>query len=152
MLKEEPQKIAIKQFFAFVIDIILISLVLVIYPSIVSLIIFSILWFFYIPFCEYIFGQTLGMKIVGTKIFAATSPLYPVRFISIFRRHIARVSIVWGIIGWLSLFTGQFFKDYVIVYEETCSHDEQIDEELLGFFQGLKYSMRVVYKIMGWSL
>jgi len=152
MLIVDSPTIAIKQLFAFCIDIVIVSLVLIIYPSITSFFIFAFLWFFYIPFCEYVFGQTLGMKLVGTKIHAATKPHYPVRLISVFRRHIARISIVWGIIGWLSSFGGQFFKDYVIVYEDRCSHDEIIDEELLGFVKGAKYSIGVVYKIMGWSV
>lgn len=152
-LKVNSIKIAIKQFFAFCIDIIMVSLPLLIYPSLESLAIFTILWFLYIPLSEYIFGQTFGMKIVGNKIYASTSPLYKVRFITILRRQIAKIGMFWGIIGWISLLSGQFFKDYTIVYYDSiCSHDEQIDKELLGFIKGAKYSMGVVYSLMGWSI
>ena len=152
-LKVNSIKIAIKQFFAFCIDILIVSLPLLIHPSLDSFAIFIVIWFLYIPFSEYIFAQTLGMKIVGTKIYASTKSLSKVRFITVLRRQIARISMFWGIIAWLSLLSGQFFKDYTIVYDDSiCSHDEEIDEELLGFFKGAKYSIGVVYSLMGWSI
>lgn len=30
-----------------------------------------------------------------------------------------------------------------------CSYDEEIDKELLGFVKGAKYSMGVMYSLMG---
>jgi hypothetical protein len=152
-LKVNSIQIAIKQFFAFCIDFIIVSLPLLIYPSLESFAIFAIVWFLYIPLSEYFFSQTIGMKILGTKIYASSKPLSKVRFITVLRRQIARISLFWGIIGWLSLLSGQFFKDYTIVYDDSvCSHDEKIEEELLGFVKGAKYSMGVVYSLMGWSI
>ena len=152
-LKVNSIQIAIKQFFAFCIDILIVSLPLLIHPSLETFAIFAIIWFLYIPLSEYFFAKNLGMKIFGTKIYASTKPISKVKFITILRRQISRISMFWGIIGWLSLLSGQFFKDYTIVYDDSvCSHDEKIDEELLGFFKGAKYSMGVVYSLMGWSI
>ena len=68
MLSKNSKLIAMKQAFAFCIDMIIVSLPLIVAPSLESFPIFVLLWFIYIPFSEFYFSQTLGMKIVGTKI------------------------------------------------------------------------------------
>lgn len=119
--------IALKQFFAFSIDLTIVSLPLLIFLSLDSAFVFWALWAFYIPFCEYKFRQTIGMKIVGTKIYSNID-LEKVSFRVVFRRHIARISMIWGVVGWLFIFFGKpLFKDYVIVYKNYTSNDGTIE-------------------------
>ncbi|MDA3908591.1 MAG: RDD family protein [Sulfurimonas sp.] len=116
MQTKDSKVIAIKQAAAFSIDLILVSLPLIVAPSLESFPIFAFLWFVYIPFSEFYFSQTIGMKIVGTHIFHSFKEKSHIKLGTALRRQIARVSIMWGAIGWLFLFLGrQYVNDYVIV-------------------------------------
>ena len=89
--------------------------------------IFWFLWVLYIPLGEYFYSQTIGMKIVGTKIYSNLDKS-KVPFKTVLRRHIGRISLVWGVLGWCLLFFGkQFSNDYVIVYKKFYSLDDTVD-------------------------
>ncbi len=123
-----PKKIAIKQLVSFLIDIVIISLPLVIMTNLIGYAIFIFLWVLYIPMAELIYFQTLGMKVVDTKIYSNTTTLQKISIGVVLRRHIARISMFWGIIGWLFLFFNkQLFKDYAIVSNDYCSNDGTIE-------------------------
>jgi len=116
LYSKNAKLIAMKQTIAFCIDLFLVSLPLIIAPSIKALLIFELLWVLYIPLSEYFFSQTLGMKLIGTRIVKATDMQDHVTFKTVFRRHIARISMMWGVFGWFFLFFGeQLVKDYIIV-------------------------------------
>ena len=120
-------KVAIQQLFAFIIDIFLILLPLIIMTNMTGTFLFWFLWIFYIPLCEYFYGQTIGMKIVGTKIYSKLDKS-KLSFKTVLRRHIGRISLVWGILGWCLLFFGkQFSNDYVIVYKNFYSLDDTVN-------------------------
>ena len=124
ILKLNSSKIAIKQLVAFVIDIAIVSLPLVLMTNLTGYTFFILLWVLYIPTAELIFNQTLGMKIVDTKIHSNTTRLQKVGIGIALRRHVARISIFWGITGWLFLFFNkQLFSDYTIVSDDYCSND-----------------------------
>ena len=108
--------IAIKQTIAFTIDLFLVSLPLIIVPSLETFPIFTLLWFIYIPLSEFYFSKTIGMSIVGTTILSTQDTQTRVSFGTIARRHIARISMVWGVVGWfLMFFSKQYIADYAIV-------------------------------------
>ena len=109
--------IAIKQAFAFIIDFNIIAFPLVLFQNIMGLYIFGFVWYIYIPFSEYYFNQTLGMKIVKTKIYgSAEGKIAKLTFGAVARRQIARVSFLWGVIAWIFVFFGkQLGDDYVVV-------------------------------------
>ena len=65
-MKKSSKILALKQAVAFCIDLVLVSLPLVIAPSVEIFPLFALLWFLYIPLSEYYFAQTLGMWVVGT--------------------------------------------------------------------------------------
>jgi len=118
------QAIAIKQFFAFLIDLFLVSTFLVVSPTIEAFFWFSIIWYLYIPLAEIYYGQTIGMKIMGTKIFLSSDIEKNIGYKIAFRRHISRISIIWAPLGWMFLFAGnQLIKDYVIIYKQYTSFD-----------------------------
>jgi len=120
--------IAVKQLLAFVIDMAIVSLPLVVMTNLNGYAIFILLWVFYIPMAELIYAQTLGMRIVDTKIYSNTTALRKISIGVVLRRHIARISIFWGVLGWLFLFFGkQLFSDYTIVSEDYCSNDGTIE-------------------------
>ena len=126
MLVASSQKIAIKQLIAFIIDFTLISLPLIIMTNLTGAFIFGLLWMFYIPLAELLYGQTIGMRVVDTKIYTSVDTLSAITFWTVLRRHIARISILWGMMGWLFIFFNkQFFIDYVIVSKESASTVEQ---------------------------
>ena len=105
-----------KQATAFGIDLFLVSLPLLIAPSVEMFPVFALLWFLYIPLGEYYFSQTLGMKIIGTRIVNASDMQSSVAFSTVLRRQIARIGMMWGVIGWLFMFLGkQYVSDYAIV-------------------------------------
>ena len=111
-----------KQAVAFGIDLFLISLPLIIAPSVEIFPLFALLWFLYIPLSEYYFSQTLGMKPVGTLIVNASDIQSRVLLGTVFRRQIARISMVWGVIGWLFMFFGkQYMSDYAVVDDRYSS-------------------------------
>jgi uncharacterized RDD family membrane protein YckC len=119
--------IAIKQAIAFTIDLALVSLPLIIAPSLEILPLFALLWYLYIPLCEYYFSQTLGMKILGTKIVSADIQSN-VALGTALRRQIARISMIWGVIGWLFMFIGkQYASDYVIIDKKYSSIEPNAD-------------------------
>ncbi len=121
------KRVAIQQLFAFSIDIFLISLPLLIMTNMTGAFIFWFLWVFYIPLSEYLYGETIGMKIVGTKIYNHLDKS-KLPFKTILRRHIGRISLLWGILGWCLLFFGkQFSNDYVIVYKNFYSLDDSVN-------------------------
>ncbi len=126
-MKLNPKKVAIQQLFAFVIDLFLISLPLIVMSNMTGASIFWFLWTFYIPLSEYMYGQTIGMKIVGTKIYSNLDKS-KLSFKTVLRRHIARISLVWGVVGWCLLFFGiQFSNDYIIIYKGFYSLDDTVD-------------------------
>jgi len=117
------QTIALKQLVAFAIDLFVVSMPLVVMLDMTGAFIFWFLWAFYIPFCEYKYAQTLGMKIIGTKIYGVDSN--NISFATAFRRHIARISLLWGVTGWLFLFFGrQYACDYIITTKDEFAKKE----------------------------
>lgn len=107
--------LALKQAFAFFIDLMLVSLPLIIAPSVEIFPLFALLWLLYIPLSEYYFNRTLGMKIVGTYIYASLEDKSSIAFTTALRRHIARIGFLWGVVGWFLMFLGKPYKtDYLI--------------------------------------
>jgi uncharacterized RDD family membrane protein YckC len=96
--------IAMKQVVAFTIDLTLVSLPLIIAPSVEILPLFALLWYLYIPLSEYFFSQTIGMKLMGTRIVNASDMQSRVALGTVLRRQIARISMMLGVIGWLFMF------------------------------------------------
>ena len=122
MRETKTKLIAMKQALAFCIDLFLVSLPLIIVPSTEIFPLFALLWFLYIPLSEYYFSQTLGMKLVGTRIVNANDMQSCVALGTVLRRQIARISMVWGVIGWLFMFFGkQYVSDYAIVDDKYAS-------------------------------
>ncbi len=120
--------IAMKQIVAFVIDLFLVSLPLILAPSVEIFPLFVLLWFLYIPLSEYYFSQTIGMKIVGTRIVNASDMQSRVLLGTVFRRQIARIGMMWGVIGWLFMFLGkQYVSDYAIVDNKYSSIEPNAD-------------------------
>lgn len=127
-------KTTIKQALAFLIDMVLIStpmfIAIILFSDIsveTALLILAIPWLFYIPYAEWAFAQTLGMKMLNIAIvnIQMTDEMqtiikpYNINRIAAktaYRRHLARVSLIWGTIAWLlALFGKQFFDDYQVV-------------------------------------
>jgi len=54
-------------------------------------------WSIYFPVAEYFYGRTFGMKFVKTRIFGVDGGKVPWSAVS--RRHVARISMFWGILG-----------------------------------------------------
>jgi len=107
--------IALKQALAFCIDLGIVSLPLILFPSVEIFPLFALLWFLYIPLSEYYFKQTLGMRFVGTRIYASLDTQEHISFGTTARRHIARIGFFWGVIGWFLMFLGKpYHTDYVI--------------------------------------
>jgi uncharacterized RDD family membrane protein YckC len=107
--------IAIKRAVAFCIDLTLVSLPLIIAPSVEIFPLFALLWFSYIPLSEHYFSQTLGMKIVGTHIYSSHKEKNRISLATAARRHIARIGFLWGVVGWFLMFLGKpYHTDYVI--------------------------------------
>ena len=127
-MKKNSKLIAIKQAIAFTIDLFLVSLPLMIAPSLEILPYFAFVWYVYIPTSEYYFSQTIGMKIVGTKILNAQDGQSKIDLGTAFRRQIARIGMMWGVLGWLFLFIGkQYITDYYIVDDSYSSIDTNED-------------------------
>jgi len=125
---KNSQLIALKQMVAFCIDLALVSLPLIIAPSIEMFPIFTLLWFLYIPLSEYYFSQTLGMRIVGTHIYATLEDKRHIEFGTAARRHIARIGMMWGVVGWFLMFLGKpYNSDYVI--SDTKNYSVEADEK-----------------------
>jgi uncharacterized RDD family membrane protein YckC len=126
--KVRAQYLAIKQAIAFSIDLALVSLPLIIAPSIEIFPLFALLWFLYIPLGEYYFTQTVGMKIMGTHIVNANDRQSRVPLGTVLRRQIARIGMMWGVIGWLFMFVGkQYVSDYAIVDDNYSSIEPNVD-------------------------
>jgi len=107
--------LAIKQAVAFCIDLSIVSSPLVIDPSVEIFPLFALLWFSYIPLSEYYFSQTLGMKLVGTHIYASHKEKNRISLGTATRRHIARIGFLWGVVGCFLMFLGKpYYTDYVI--------------------------------------
>jgi len=124
--------IAIKQVVAFCIDLTLVSLPLIIAPSVEIFLLFALLWFSYIPLSEYYFSQTLGMKIVGTHIYASHKEKNRISLGTAARRHIARIGFLWGMVGWFLMFLGKpYHTDYVISDGQNYS----VDADEQGFVE-----------------
>jgi len=108
--------LAIKQAAALSIDISIVSFPLIIAPSLEILPLFALMWYLYIPLMEYYKSQTLGMIVVGTSIINTSDMKSNITFGTAVRRQIARIGMVWGVIGWLFLLAGkQYVSDYAIV-------------------------------------
>ena len=114
-MKKNSKVVALKQAAAFCIDLGLVSLPLILAPSVEIFPLFALLWFLYIPLSEYYFTQTLGMRVMRTHIFASLHTKTHIPFGVAARRQIARISFVWGVVGWFLMFLGkQYGGDYVI--------------------------------------
>ena len=114
--------IAIKQALAFCIDLGIVSLPLIIAPSLESFALFVLLWVLYIPLSEFYFTQTVGMRLVGTRIYASSESGRPISFATAVRRHIARIGLLWGVLGWFLMSLGRpYHTDYLISDGEHCS-------------------------------
>jgi len=108
--------LAIKQALAFCVDLALVSLPLLIAPSLEILPLFALLWYLYIPLMEYYKSQTFGMMLMGTRIVHSNDKESHIALGTAFRRQLARVSMMWGVVGWLFLFVGkQYITDYAII-------------------------------------
>ena len=113
--KLSNQQLAIKQALAFCVDLALVSLPLLIAPSLEILPLFALLWYLYIPLMEYYKSQTFGMMLIGTRIVNSNDKESRIALGTAFRRQLARVSMMWGVLGWLFLFfSKQYIADYVI--------------------------------------
>jgi uncharacterized RDD family membrane protein YckC len=122
--------LALKQAVAFSIDLMLVSLPFIVAPSIEIFPFFLLLWFLYIPLSEYYFSQTLGMNLVGTYIFASLDDKTHISLGTASRMQIARISIVWGVFGWVLMFLGkQYGGDYVI--SDGKNYSLETDEDAL---------------------
>ena len=128
LYSKHAKLIAMKQVVAFAIDLALVSLPLIIAPSIEIFPLFALLWYLYIPLCEYYFSQTLGMKLMGTHIVNASDMQSRVALDTVFRRQIARIGMMWGVVGWLFMFLGkQYVSDYAIVDTKYSSIEANSD-------------------------
>jgi hypothetical protein len=68
------------------------------------------------------------MKIVGTRILNASDMQSRVALGTVLRRQIARIGMMWGVIGWLFLFAGkQYVSDYAIVDDNYSSIELNAD-------------------------
>ena len=112
---KNSQSIALKQAVAFSIDLSIVSLPLIISPTLEIFPLFVLLWFCYIPLSEYYFTQTFGMKLVGTHIYISLETKEHISFTTAVRRQIARIGFLWGVVGWFLMFFGKpYNSDYVI--------------------------------------
>ena len=128
MQTKNAKFIALKQALAFSVDLSIVSLPLIIAPSLEILPFFALIWYLYIPLSEYYFSKTVGMKLVGTKIMCSNDMQSHIALGIAFRRQIARISMMWGIIGWLFLFVGkQYVSDYVVIDNNYSSIDTKQD-------------------------
>jgi len=115
-MMKNAKLIAIKQALAFCIDLSLVSLPLILAPSVEVFPLFALLWYLYIPFMEYYKSQTFGMMLMGTRIVNSNNKESHIALGTAFRRQLARVSMIWGVVGWLFLFfSKQYIADYAIV-------------------------------------
>lgn len=106
----------LRQAVGFGLDLALICLPVFVHPGFVTIGLMLVLWFLYIPLCEYRYGRTLGMAMVGTRIHAIDGGEAPLS--AVLRRHLGRISLVWGVVGWLSLFAGfRIAEDYLVLRE-----------------------------------
>ena len=128
LYSKNAKLIAMKQAVAFTIDLVLVSLLLIIAPSVDIFPLFALLWFLYIPLSEYYFSQTLGMKLMGTCIVNASDIQSCVALSTVLRRQIARIGMMWGVVGWLFMFFGkQYVSDYAIVDRKYSSIEANAD-------------------------
>lgn len=104
----------LRQALAFLIDMALITFPVFIHVSLETLAWAGALWLLYIPMAEYFFGRTLGMAAVGTRILGLDGGRVPAS--AVVRRFVARFSMVWGIVGWLTLLTHfRIAEGYIIL-------------------------------------
>ena len=128
LYSKNAKLIAMKQAVTFGIDLFLVSLPLIIAPSVETFPLFALLWFLYIPLCEYYFSRTLGMSFIGTRIVNASDMQSRVAIGTVLRRQIARISMMWGVVGWLFMFLGkQYVSDYAIVDTKYSSIEPNAD-------------------------
>ena len=140
--------IAIKQAVAFCIDLTLVSLPLIIAPSVKIFPLFALLWFCYIPMSEYYFSQTIGMKLVGTHIYASYKEKNRISLATAARRHIARIGFLWGVVGWFLMFLGKpYHTDYVISDGENYSVDAG-DQGFIEVHHNNQYKMILFFFIL----
>jgi len=105
-----------RQLLAFLVDMGLMSLPVWIHPCIETVIWFMLVWFLYIPLAEYFYGRTLGMVLLKTRIFGFDGVKVPWSAVS--RRHVARISMLWGVLGWLTLITQfRIAEGYIIMHD-----------------------------------
>lgn len=128
--------IALKQAAAFAIDFVLICS-----PFLLTILAFShvsvdvilwllmVPWIIYMPYAEWAFGQTYGMKLMKTAIVQVdesndsdnsgnlmSENIHRIAFKTAFRRHLARVSLIWWVIpAVMLLLDKQIYDDYVVV-------------------------------------
>lgn len=130
-IKQQPNtklSLIIRQIIAYCIDMMIISFFISItflylfvgIESISSVVLFLAIilipGYLYQPICERMFYGTIGMMIVRTSIVGKDGKS-KIPIITAVRRHIARISFIWGCIGftlyWLSF--GNHFDDYQII-------------------------------------
>lgn len=142
------QQIAKKQIIALIIDFVFCSSPLILLQNLTGAYISFFLWYLYIPFCEYFFSQTIGMKIMNTKIYGTSEgKISKLSLGAVLRRNISRISILWGVVGWLYLlFNNQLGDDYVIVYKNYSSTDISTHPKISNF--GFRFSFATVSKVL----
>ena len=129
MREEEIQETAssltmLRQVVAFAVDMLLMMLPIFLYLSVWMLKWVMVVWLLYIPIAEYYYGQTLGMRLVGTRIYGVDGGKVPLSAIS--RRHLARFSMVWGVVGWLTLVLGmRIAEGYIILHKDETVQRER---------------------------
>jgi len=129
MREEEIQETAssltmLRQMVAFAVDMLLMMLPMFLYPSVWMLMWVMVAWLLYIPIAEYYYGQTLGMRLVGTRIYGVDGGKVPWSAVS--RRHQARFSMFWGVVGWLTLVLGmRIAEGYIILHKDETAQRER---------------------------
>jgi len=122
MREEEVQETAssltmLRQMVAFAVDMLLMMVPVFLFQSVWAVMGFIVLWLLYIPIAEYYYGQTLGMRLVGTRIYGVDGGKVPWSAVS--RRHQARFSMFWGVVGWLTLVLGmRIAEGYIILHKD----------------------------------
>ncbi len=110
--------------------------------------IFISFWLTYIPFCEFKYGQTIGMKIFKTKIFFKDDLVEKLDAIS--ARQIARVSMVWGVLGWFMFSLGKQVRLCYHIKELPLNQSVEKIEEVSGYTNILFYILILISFGMGY--
>lgn len=154
-------KLGFKQALSFVVDI----FVLMLFTSVLSAMINSFLleksyfvaylififfWLTYIPFCEFKYGQTIGMRVVKTKIFFRNNLIEKLDTIS--ARQIARVSMVWGVIGWIMFTLGKQVRCTYKIVELPIIRELKEIKESSGYTMLVFYILILISTVFGYFI